>query len=75
MEEFEVAISGGFWVAIGDFWPEMVTEVRLPLLANFLRRRLLAMLGVAHVILNAHFTNMQLDVAAFARIKSAERET
>jgi hypothetical protein len=54
---------------------EVITEVRLILLAHLLRRRLLAMLGIRGVVLDAHFAYMQFGIAGLAHVKTPERQT
>jgi hypothetical protein len=54
---------------------EVITEVRLVLLAHLLRRRLLAMLGIRSVVLDAHLAYMQFGVASLAHVKAPQRQT
>ena len=54
---------------------EVITEIRLVFLANFLRRRLLAVLRIRRIVFNAHLADMQLRVARLARIQPPQRQT
>jgi hypothetical protein len=54
---------------------EVITEVRLILLAHLLRRWLLAMLGIRSVVLHAHLAYMQFGIAGLAHIKAPQRQT
>jgi|SRR5450631_2579360 len=71
--------AGEFSRVFGDVgaWPwfEVVAEIRLILLAHFLRGRLLAVLGIAHVVLDAKFTNVQLGIARLADLEPPQRQT
>lgn len=42
---------------------EVIAEIRLVLFPNFFRGRLLAMLGIRGVVLDAHLADMQFGVA------------
>ena len=53
---------------------EVVAKVGLVLLSHFLRRRLLAMLGVRSVVLDAHFTDVEFGVACLADIETPQRQ-
>src|ERR1700690_53852 len=45
---------------------EVIAKIRLILLAHLLRRRLLAMLGIRRVVLNAHLAHVQLRITRLA---------
>lgn len=53
---------------------EVIAEVSLHLLADFLSRRLTAMLRVAGVVLDAHFADVQFRIAGFANIQTSQRK-
>ena len=67
--------AGHFGRIFGDvgtlLWLEEIAEIRLVLLAHFLRGRLLAMLGVADVVLDAEFADVEFGIACLAHIESA----
>jgi len=52
----------------------MIAEVRLLLVAHLLGRRLLAMLGLGGVVLDAHLADVELGVAGLAHIEAAKGE-
>jgi hypothetical protein len=56
------------------FRAKVIAEIRLVLLPNFLGRGFLAVLRVAHVILDAHFANVEFGIAGFTDIEAAQRQ-
>jgi len=54
---------------------KVIAKVCLILFAHFLGSRFLAMFRVAHIVLDAHFANVQLRPAFLAGIKAAQRQT
>lgn len=53
---------------------EVVAEIRLVFLPNFLGSRFLAMRRVTNIVFNAHFANVKLCIARFTCIESTERK-
>jgi hypothetical protein len=53
---------------------EMITEVRLGLAANLLRRRLPTVLGLRCVVFDAHTADVQLRITGLADIQAPKRE-
>src|SRR5580692_1492296 len=53
---------------------EVITEIRLILLAHLLRRGLLAMLRIRRVVLNAHLAHVQLRITRLANIEPSQRQ-
>jgi hypothetical protein len=53
---------------------EVVAEIRFVLLAHLLRDRLLAMLGIADVVLDAEFADVELGIARLADVEPAQRQ-
>src|ERR1700694_3868584 len=67
---------GGVLRDVGAFFRlEVIAEIRLILFAHFLRRRLLAMLRIGRVVLNAHLAHVQLRVTRLTNIEPSERQT
>lgn len=63
---------------LGDVSPglrlEVIAEIRLVLLSDFFRGRLLAVLGVGGVVLDAHLAHVQFSVARLADVEATQRE-
>src|SRR5882757_10315090 len=54
---------------------EVIAEICLIFFPHLLRRRLLAMLGIAHVVLDTHLANVQLSVARLTNVEPPQRQT
>lgn len=54
---------------------KVIAKICLIFFAHFLGSGFLAMLGIAHIVLDAHFAHVQLGAAFLAGIKTAQRQT
>jgi hypothetical protein len=64
---------------LGDVGPSLrlkvIAEIRLVFLANFFCGRLLAVLRVRGVVLDAHLAHVEFGVARLANVEATQRET